>query len=110
LKYVNLVRVEPYIIQGHQLEVKVNEIISKSGEKFRVYHRDDRPAYTDELLKILESGVPSLQDLSENFNVSNELRDWAKRVINRGIAYQFNDSFAPYLYHGTILPIIQGKL
>lgn len=110
LKYVNLVRIEPYIIQGHHLEVKVNGIISKSDAKLRVYYRNDRPAYTDELLKILESGVPSLQDLSENSNVSNELRDWAKKVINRGIGYQFNDSFAPYLYHGTILPIIQGKL
>jgi hypothetical protein len=110
LEYVNLVRVEPYIIQGHHLDVKVKEIISKNVEKLRVYQRDDRPPYTDELLKNLERGVPSLQDLSENFNVSQELRDWAKRVINRGIANQFNDSFAPYLYHGTILPITQGKL
>jgi len=110
LEYVNLVRVEPYTIQGHHLEVKVKEIISKSGEKLRVYNRNKSPCYTDELLKILESGVLSLQDLSENYNISQELRDWAKRVINRGIAYQFNNSFAPYLYHGTILPILQGQV
>lgn len=113
LEYVNLVRVEPYIIQGHHLEVKVKEIISKSGENLRVYERSKSPSYpsyTNELLKILESGVTSLQDISENSNVSEELRGWAKKVIDRGIAYQFKDSFAPYLYNGTILPIIQGKL
>ncbi|MEG4089677.1 hypothetical protein [Microcoleus sp. Pol12B4] len=110
LEYVKLVRVEPYIIQGHHLEVKVKEIISKSGENLRVYKRTKSSPYTNELLKILESGVKLLQDISENSNVSEELRDWAKRVINRGIASQFNESFAPYLYNGTILPIIQGKL
>lgn len=110
LKYVNLVRVEPYIIQGHHLEVKVNEIISKSGAKLRVYPRNDRQAYTDELLKILERGVQSLKKLSENPNVSQELKAWAKGLIDRGIAYQFDDSFAPYLYHGTILPILQGEV
>lgn len=93
------------------MEVKVKEIISKSGENLRVYERSKSPSYTNELLKILESGVTSLQDISENSNVSEELRDWAKRVIDGGIAAsQFNDSFAPYLYNGTILPIIQGKL
>lgn len=110
LHYVDLVRVEPYIIQGQRLQVKVEEIKSNSGATFRVFQRDSCPAYTNELLKILESGVPSLQHLSENSNVSPELRDWAKRIINQGIPSQFNDSFAPYLYHGTILPIIQGKL
>jgi hypothetical protein len=113
LEYVKLVRVEPYIIQGHRLEVKVKEIISKIGENLRVYERSKSrsyPSYTNELLKILESGVTSLQDISENSNVSEELRHWAKRVIDGGIADQFNDSFAPYLYNGTILPIIQGKL
>jgi len=110
LHYVDLVRVEPYIIQGQRLQDKAKKIISNNGATFCVKQRDRCPDYTDELLKILESGVPLLKDLSEDSNVSNELRDWAKRIINRGIAYQFNDSFAPYLYHGTILPIIQGKL
>lgn len=110
LHYVDLVRVEPYIIQGQFLQVKVEEIKSNSGATFRVFQRDSCPAYTNELLNILESGVPSLQHLSENSNVSPELRNWAKRVIDRTIANQFNDSFAPYLYDGTILPIIQGKL
>lgn len=113
LEYVKLVRVEPYIIQGHHLEVKVKEIISKSRENLRVYNRDNRPPYTDELLKIMENGVPSVHNLSENSNVSQDFRNWAKRVINhknQKIPYLFNNSFAPYLYHGTILPIIQGKL
>lgn len=110
LHYVDLVRVEPYIIQGQRLQVKVEEIKSNSGATFRVFQRDSCPAYTNELLNILESGVQSLQELSENSNVSSELIGWAKRIIDRGIAYQFNDSFAPYLYDGTILPIIQGKL
>lgn len=110
LQSVQYVRVEPYLIGGQPLLIKVEELKSKNSASFPVYKRDRCPAYTDELLNILESGVPSLQDLSENYNVSQELRDWAKRVIDRGIAYQFNDSFAPYLYHGTILPILQGKL
>lgn len=110
LQYVQYVRVEPYLIGEELLAIKVEELKSKNSASFPVYKRDRCPAYTNELLNILQRGVPSLQDLSENSNVSNELRDWAKRVINRGIAYQFNDSFAPYLYHGTIVPIIQGKL
>ncbi|MEQ9671184.1 hypothetical protein [Coleofasciculus sp. G2-EDA-02] len=110
LHYVDLVRVEPYIIQGQRLKVKVEEIKSNSGATFRVFQRDSCPAYTNELLNILERGVQSLQELSENPNVNQELRAWAKRVIDRGIAYQFNNSFAPYLYHGTILPILQGQL
>jgi len=110
LHYVDLVRVEPYLIQGQPLQVKVEEIKSNSGATFRVFQRDSCPAYTNELLNILESGVQSLQELSENSNVSSELIGWAKRIIDRGIADQFNDSFAPYLYDGTILPIIQGKL
>ncbi|WP_449420489.1 hypothetical protein [Phormidium nigroviride] len=110
LHYVDLVRVEPYIIQGQRLQDKAKKIISNNGATFCIKQRDRCPDYTDEILKILESGVPLLKDLSEDYNVSQKLRDWAQRVINRGIAYQFNDSFAPYLYHGTILPILQGKL
>jgi len=109
LHHLDLVRVEPYIIQECRLRVKVEEIISKSGVAFRVFERDRCPAYTDELVKILESGVPSLQDLSDNPKVSQELRDWAKRVINKRIEYQFN-RFAKYLYNGTILPILRGQL
>lgn len=112
LEYVKLVRVEPYLIGGEPLQVKVEKLKSNKGVRFRVFERDLDwcPTYTKELVNILESGVPSLHNLSENSQVSHELRDWAKRVIAQGIAYQFNDRFAPYLYHGTILPILKGQL
>lgn len=109
LHHVDLVRVEPYIIQECRLRIKVEEIISKNGVTFRVFERDRCPAYTDELVKIMERGVPSLHDLSKNSNVSQELRLWVKKVIDRELEYQFN-RFAKYLYNGTILPILQEQL
>jgi hypothetical protein len=112
LQYVKLVRVEPYLIGGEALQVKVENLKSNTGGRFQVFERElDRcPTYTNELVNILESGVPSLYNLSDNSNVSQELRAWAKRVIDQEIAYQFNERFAPYLYHGTILPILKGQL
>jgi len=109
LHHVDLVRVEPYIIQECRLRIKIEEIISKNGVTFRVFERDRCPAYTDELVKIMERGVPSLHDLSKNSNVSQELRLWGKKVIDRELEYQFN-RFAKYLYNGTILPILQEQL
>jgi hypothetical protein len=109
LHHVDLVRVEPYIIQECRLRIKIEEIISKNGVTFRVFERDRCPAYTDELVKIMERGVPSLHDLSKNSNVSQELRLWGKKVIDRELEYQFN-RFAKYLYNGTVLPILQEQL
>lgn len=63
------------------------------------------PSYKNELVDILASEMPSLPDLSQNSNLSPELRDWAKRVIDRGIEYQFK-RFAKYLRNGTLLPIL----
>lgn len=105
LQYVSLVRVEPYIIRGQRLLNWVEELKSNSGERFRVFERDRTPSYKNELVDILAREMPSLPDLSQNLNLSPELRDWAKRVIDRGIEYQFK-RFAKYLRNGTLLPIL----
>jgi len=111
LHYVNYVRVEPYIIQRQPLQAKVKEIISNKGAKFKVFERElDRcPPYTNELLEIIKSDLPSLQNLSQNPRVSLELRDWSIKLMEKNLEYQFN-RFAKYLYHGTILPILKGQL
>lgn len=105
LQHVSLVRVEPYIIRGQRLRNWVEELKSNSGERFRVFERDRTPSYKNELVDILASEMPSLPDLSQNPTLSPELRDWAKRVIDRGIEYQFK-RFAKYLRNGTLLPIL----
>lgn len=111
LHYVNYIRVEPYIIQRQPLQAKVKEIIANRGAKFQVFERDlDRcPAYTNELLEILKSDLPSIQNLSQNPRVSVGLRDWSIKLMERNLEYQFN-RFAKYLYQGTILPILNGQL
>lgn len=109
MQYVKWVRVEPYIIRGKRLRSRVEELKSSSGEKFGVFERDDCPSYTNELIDILAKGSSSLQDLSQNSKVSQELRNWAKRVMDKKLEYQFN-RFAKYLRNGTLLPLLQNQI
>lgn len=111
MHYVQWVRVEPFIIGGQPLRVRVEQLKLDSGERFRVFERDRAdhyPPYINELIDILVKEIPSLQNLSQGTNVSQELRDWAKGVMDNNIEYQFN-RFAKYLRDGTILPILQGQ-
>lgn len=112
MQYVQWVRVEPFIIGEQPLRLRVEQLKSNSGERFRVFERDryERyPSYTNELIDILVERIPSLQNLSQDTNASQELRDWAKRLIDQKLEYQFN-RFARYLRDGTLIPILQGQL
>ena len=102
LEYVKLVRVEPYRIQGKPLKTWVEEIKNAKNYQFRVFKRDRFPPYTQELIDILTQEMPSLSDLCQNHNLSQELRDWAKKINEGNLEYQFN-RFAKYLRTGTIL-------
>ena len=106
LEYVNLVRVEPYNIQGKALLTLVEKLAN--NYHFHVYKRDKVPAYTQELIEVI-SEEASLTDLCQNQHLSSELKNWANRVRNRQLEYQFN-RFANYLYKGTILPVVNNEL
>lgn len=102
LKYVNLVRVEPYCIQGKLLKTRVEEIKNAKDCQFRIFERDRVPSYTQELINILtQEEMSSLSDLCQNHNLSQELRNWATEVNERKLEYQFK-RFAKYLRTGTI--------
>jgi hypothetical protein len=106
LEYVKFVRVEPYNIQGNQLLTLVEKF--SHNYHFPVCQRDQVPAYTQELIKVISQEI-SLTNLCQNQYLSPELRNWAIRVRDRSLEYQFN-RFAKYLYKGTILPVVQNQL
>ena len=98
---MNFVRVEPYHIQGKLLKNWVEYTKSARSYPFPIYERDNPPIYAQELVNILTQTMPSLSDLYQNQNISIELRNWAKKLSEKDLAYQFN-RFAKYLRVGTI--------
>ncbi len=112
IKYVNVVWVDHYVLAGKPLRDWVNELKSASRAKFPVRERKYKPgreAILNELASILTSSAktPSLQRLSGDHSISQDLRDWSRQLLdNENVKFQF-PRFAKYLREGTLLPLTQ---
>lgn len=109
MHYVKWIRVESYTIGGKSLHSLVEDLKLKNNLNPPVYDRGKCPPYTNELINILTNEIPSLQNLSQNLNVSEELRSWAKQLMDRKLEYQFI-RFAKYFRNGTLLPLIESQM
>lgn len=111
LNYVELIRVDSYVIQGKSLYDWVEQLATDSGQNFRIYIRDRCPSFTNELAEILAitHDIPTLSDLCHSSNTSDELKAWARAIIAGGLEYQF-ERFATYLIDGTLKPMLRGSL
>jgi len=111
LRYVEQVVVDPYVIQEIPLRERVDRLIQQISKVSLVVRertfkkRPSRSKLYDELATLVLNTIPSLQDLSQNQDVSTELREWALGV-KPDLEYQFR-RFAKYLREGTLLPLLK---
>ncbi len=106
LKYVNCIRVDPYNITGKSLQKWVTEAAICNGLQFPIRERASRRCNLyNELARLIARDIPSCYDLSQDTFVSEELRDWAWKIVNQDLEYQFN-RYATYLRNGTLLQLL----
>lgn len=106
LIYIEKIVVDAVLVQERPLVEIVREATNGTPlwVEERTYKNVSRRSVIESLSRMLHSGIPKLAELAADSNLSPELRTWARDVIDKNLAYQFNDRYAPYLRQGTILP------
>lgn len=109
LDYTDKIIVDHYIIEAKQLvnavrEMARNKIIKPVYER-RPY-KGERKIIKNEIINLLESEVPILNNMISNHSLSHSTRDWASRMIKGGIEWQYK-RYAMYLREGTLLHILK---
>lgn len=110
-KHLIRAEVDPYIIKGRSLYSLVDAIRKQTGASFEVRQRLCSVSVQEkynELASLIEITTPPLYSLCHNDNVSEEMRDWIEKLIQRGQEYQFR-RYAKYLREGTLDPILSKK-
>lgn len=100
--------VDPYEISGKPLPAWVSEEVKRTRAGFRVYERNfatpDRYRLYGEIGELLADGIPALRDIAQSAGASEELKGWARQLMEKHLEYQYH-RFAEYLREGTILPL-----
>jgi hypothetical protein len=117
LEYVESVLVDPYQIKGKYLQFFVDNVRSSFRIRFgistRVARDECRQRLYNELGSIFLSSIlskapiPTLDELIDSSSVSCDMQEWAQRIFERNIAWQFDGRFAPYLCNATLRPVLQ---
>lgn len=102
LSYVRYIRVDQYVFNSQSLLTLTEREISESDWNFRAYGREDNISFRAELGEaIYNNASVSLADLVNDNNGSPEIREWAQKILNGDIEYQF-ERFREYLFNGTM--------
>lgn len=107
LDHVDLIRVDPYVLNGRSLHEFVRDFVIESGWNFqqhRIYLRDRCPTFTNEIAEVLSESnqrTNLLNSLNDEAR-SQEFRNWLQNVADReNLLYQIKN-FSYYLFDGTI--------
>ncbi len=105
-QYVNLVRVDPYIVNGQHLRYWTQTIKRKYEMNFPIYERSEykesRRNFYNEIADRIGENIPTLQTLANDTTCSEPLRGWAGQISN--LEWQFQ-RYANYLHNGTLKPM-----
>lgn len=106
-KHLAKIIVDSYTIGGQNLIGKVRGLKQAHRLKSVVGDRrysEGRREIKQELANLLLQQLMTLDEIIQNDQVSESLKDWAVRVTKGGISWQY-DRFARYLRSGTILEL-----
>lgn len=109
-KYIIMAQVDPYVINRQFLPDLVDEIKQQRGEYFKVKQRScsvNIQRRYNEIASLITTVTPSLQSLCHDANISEGMRNWTQKLLQRGQEYQFR-RYAQYLREGTIDSILGG--
>jgi len=99
--------VDPYIISGRNLLDKVRNLHREyqlGGVIWQRLYDFNREQMIQELANLLFQRYVAIGDIARNEGNSENLRDWARRIISGGIGWQY-ERCARYLRSGTILEL-----
>ena len=107
-RYVKLVRIDPYIVNGQNLRNLTESIKQKYQGQFPIYERsyfkESRRNFYNEIAERISEEVPTLQALASDTTCSEPLRVWTVQILESKLEYQFQ-RYAKYLYNGTLKPM-----
>ena len=107
-QYVNLVRVDPYIVNGQNLRNLTESIKQKYQGQFPIYERsyfkESRRNFYNEIAERIDEKIPTLHALASDTTCSEPLRAWTGQILESKLEYQFQ-RYAKYLYNGTLKPM-----
>lgn len=105
--HISKIVVDSYHINQNTLIALVNFYIRQHNifcpVEARTY-REERRNILNQLTTLLIEGIPTLNQIIQSPQLSEEIRDWARRLMN--IEWQYT-RFARYLRIGTILELLQ---
>ena len=108
IRYVKLIRIDPYIVNGQHLRYWAQRIKQKYQMNFPIYERSEykepRRNFYNEIADRIGENIPTLQALASDTTCSEPLRGWTEQILKSKLEYQFQ-RYTKYLYNGTLKPM-----